>query len=407
MEAATARRLRLREQHVVAAHRRHRAGRRQPDAGRSACTSSRPSRRCRCSRSSSRPQTDAWATATAVSLRPAHRQARDRGPRRARLLHERALAPYMNEAARLVEEGAAIEDVDRAMVDVRLPGGADRPARRGRDRRRAPRSPRSCITPSASAWPRRRRWRAVMEDGRLGAQEQARLLRLRRQEEGASTRRVYAPAASGAARASPFDAARHPGPPRVRVPERGRPAACRTASCARRATATWAPSSASASRPSWAGPSATSTTWARASRPRCWSAWRRDHGDRFRPASLLVDHARESGAPFHDEVAREPLHRQRRPPVPLPARDRLGPLRAARGRRASASRTARARWRRRASSTTRACSEVGRVRGARDRARAREIDEQGVSLRATARSCSPPALLRQHRRAAPAGHAWR
>jgi len=35
----------------------------------------------------------------------------------------RALAPYMNEAARLVQEGVPIEDVDRAMVDFGFPVG--------------------------------------------------------------------------------------------------------------------------------------------------------------------------------------------------------------------------------------------------------------------------------------------
>ena len=35
----------------------------------------------------------------------------------------RALAPYMNEAARLVQEGSSIEDVDRAMVAFGFPVG--------------------------------------------------------------------------------------------------------------------------------------------------------------------------------------------------------------------------------------------------------------------------------------------
>ena len=59
------------------------------------------------------PQTDAWATATAVAFgRRLGKHVivvRD-GPG---FYTTRALAPYMNEAARLVEEGAAIEDVDR------------------------------------------------------------------------------------------------------------------------------------------------------------------------------------------------------------------------------------------------------------------------------------------------------
>jgi 3-hydroxyacyl-CoA dehydrogenase/enoyl-CoA hydratase/3-hydroxybutyryl-CoA epimerase len=69
------------------------------------------------------PQTDAWATATAVRL------GRDIG-KNVIVVRDgpgfyttRALAPYMNEAARCVEEGAAIEDVDRAMTTFGFPVG--------------------------------------------------------------------------------------------------------------------------------------------------------------------------------------------------------------------------------------------------------------------------------------------
>ncbi|HUG52211.1 MAG TPA: fatty acid oxidation complex subunit alpha FadJ [Vicinamibacteria bacterium] len=69
------------------------------------------------------PQTDAWATATAVKFGRAMGKhvivVRD-GPG---FYTSRALAPYMNEAARLVEEGASIEDVDRAMVEFGFPVG--------------------------------------------------------------------------------------------------------------------------------------------------------------------------------------------------------------------------------------------------------------------------------------------
>jgi 3-hydroxyacyl-CoA dehydrogenase / enoyl-CoA hydratase / 3-hydroxybutyryl-CoA epimerase len=69
------------------------------------------------------PQTDAWATATAVKAGRAMGKhvivVRD-GPG---FYTSRALAPYMNEAARLVEEGAPIEDVDRAMVEFGFPVG--------------------------------------------------------------------------------------------------------------------------------------------------------------------------------------------------------------------------------------------------------------------------------------------
>jgi 3-hydroxyacyl-CoA dehydrogenase/enoyl-CoA hydratase/3-hydroxybutyryl-CoA epimerase len=69
------------------------------------------------------PQTDAWATATAVQFGRAMGKhvivVRD-GPG---FYTSRALAPYMNEAARVVEEGAPIEDVDRAMVAFGFPVG--------------------------------------------------------------------------------------------------------------------------------------------------------------------------------------------------------------------------------------------------------------------------------------------
>jgi 3-hydroxyacyl-CoA dehydrogenase/enoyl-CoA hydratase/3-hydroxybutyryl-CoA epimerase len=69
------------------------------------------------------PQTDAWATATAVQFGRRMGKhvivVRD-GPG---FYTSRALAPYMNEAARVVEEGAAIEVVDRAMVDFGFPVG--------------------------------------------------------------------------------------------------------------------------------------------------------------------------------------------------------------------------------------------------------------------------------------------
>jgi len=69
------------------------------------------------------PETDAWATATAVAFgRRIGKHVivvRD-GPG---FYTSRALGPYMNEAARLVEEGAAIEAVDRAMLEFGFPVG--------------------------------------------------------------------------------------------------------------------------------------------------------------------------------------------------------------------------------------------------------------------------------------------
>jgi 3-hydroxyacyl-CoA dehydrogenase/enoyl-CoA hydratase/3-hydroxybutyryl-CoA epimerase len=69
------------------------------------------------------PDTDPGATATAVAFgRRLDKQVivvRDG----AGFYTSRALAPYMNEAARVVEEGAAVEDVDRAMTAFGFPVG--------------------------------------------------------------------------------------------------------------------------------------------------------------------------------------------------------------------------------------------------------------------------------------------
>ena len=68
-------------------------------------------------------QTDAWATATAVAFgRRLGKHVivvRD-GPG---FFTTRALSPYMNEAARLVEEGASVEEVDRALTSFGFPVG--------------------------------------------------------------------------------------------------------------------------------------------------------------------------------------------------------------------------------------------------------------------------------------------
>jgi 3-hydroxyacyl-CoA dehydrogenase/enoyl-CoA hydratase/3-hydroxybutyryl-CoA epimerase len=69
------------------------------------------------------PHTDAWATATAVTFgRRLGKHVivvRD-GPG---FYTTRALAPYLNEACRVVEEGAPVEEVDRALTDFGFPVG--------------------------------------------------------------------------------------------------------------------------------------------------------------------------------------------------------------------------------------------------------------------------------------------
>ena len=220
-------------------------------------------------------------------------QARDRGARRPRLLHHaRARALHERGGAAAGGGRAPIEDVDRAMTDFGFPVGPitlldevgiDVGAKVAKvlhdafGERMAP--------PASMA--------RVIEDGRQGPQEQARLLHLRRTARRSAWTRPSTRCCPAAAPRRAGRAARDPGAPGLRVPERGRAAACRRASCARRATATSAPSSASASRPSWAGRSATSTTWARASRMEVLERLRAKHGDRFAPAPLLVDRARE------------------------------------------------------------------------------------------------------------------
>jgi 3-hydroxyacyl-CoA dehydrogenase/enoyl-CoA hydratase/3-hydroxybutyryl-CoA epimerase len=69
------------------------------------------------------PRTDAWATAEAVGfgrLLGKHVIVVRDG---AGFYTTRALSPYMNEAARVVEEGASIEDVDRALTGFGFPVG--------------------------------------------------------------------------------------------------------------------------------------------------------------------------------------------------------------------------------------------------------------------------------------------
>ena len=56
-------------------------------------------------------------------VREAPGQDGDRGERRHRLLHAGIIAPYSNEALRLLEEGATIEAIDKAMERWGIPVG--------------------------------------------------------------------------------------------------------------------------------------------------------------------------------------------------------------------------------------------------------------------------------------------
>ena len=151
----------------------------------------------------------------------------------------RALPPYMNEAAacsrraRPSRTWTGAHDatsasrsgrcalLDEVGIDV---GGA--------------RSRTCCTARSASAWRRPASMARVIEDGRLGRKNGRGFYTLRRRQEARG--RVGLRAAAGRRRAAAARRARDPGAPGVRVPERGRAAACRKGSCARRATATWA-----------------------------------------------------------------------------------------------------------------------------------------------------------------------
>jgi 3-hydroxyacyl-CoA dehydrogenase/enoyl-CoA hydratase/3-hydroxybutyryl-CoA epimerase len=153
------------------------------------------------------PQTDAWATAPAVQFGRRMGKhvivVRD-GPG---FYTSRALAPYMNEAARLVEAGVPIEDIDRAMRSRSASGGSHHPARRGRHRRgrEGREDPPSRVRRRMAAPESMAR---VIEDGRLGRRTNAGSISRRRgQEEGRGRDRLrIAPRA--AASASPSSRAR-------------------------------------------------------------------------------------------------------------------------------------------------------------------------------------------------------
>ena len=101
-----------------------------------------------------------------------------------RAVHERGGAtPHRGRRGRGPRQGAG---------RLRLPGRADHAARRGRHRRRRPRSATSCTTRSAIAWRRRPAFEKLVADGRLGRKNEEGLLPLRRQRrrrpQGWSTR---------------------------------------------------------------------------------------------------------------------------------------------------------------------------------------------------------------------------
>ena len=164
----------------------------------------------------------------------------------------RALAAYMNEAARLLEEGAAVEDARPRHARLRL----SRWARSRSSTRWASTWGRKVAKVMHHAFGERMSPPAsmakVLADGRLGRKNKRGLLHLRRREE-AVDQSVYAllPGGRGAPARSTRARCRSGSSSRSST----RPcSACRRASSARRATATWGRSSASASRPFLGGP---------------------------------------------------------------------------------------------------------------------------------------------------------
>ena len=150
----------------------------------------------------------------------------------------RALAAYMNEATWMLEEGAAVEGLDRALDGLRLPGGPGDPPRRGGHRRggeggqgHAPRLRRPHVAAAVDG---------EGAGGRpLGPQGEEGLLHLRRKEEAGGRVGLRAPARRRGAQAR--GGPRDPGAPRATPSSTSPCSACRRGSCARRATGTWGP----------------------------------------------------------------------------------------------------------------------------------------------------------------------
>ena len=144
------------------------------------------------------PETDAAAIATAVAFGRRVGQARDRGARRAGLLHQpRARRVHERGAPALLEEGAAVDALDAAMVGFGFPVGPVHAARRGGHRRGGAkvagvmqRAFGERMAPPASM-------AALVADGRKGRKAGRGLLHLRRRQE--ARRRVGLRAAAGRA----------------------------------------------------------------------------------------------------------------------------------------------------------------------------------------------------------------
>ncbi len=159
MEAAVGEGLRLREQHVVAPDRRDRAPARTRPGRVLGMHFFSPVHKMPLLEVIVTPETDAAATATAVTFgRRLGKHVivvRD-GPG---FYTTRTLAPYMNEAARLVEEGARGRGGRPGDDRLRLPGGAGGAARRGGHRRggQGREGPAPALRGSHDA--ARRRWR--------------------------------------------------------------------------------------------------------------------------------------------------------------------------------------------------------------------------------------------------------
>ena len=114
----------LRVQHLVDPHHASIAEAAQAarERGRDALLLAR-STRCRCSRSSRTRSTGDWVDGHLRGRRQEAGQDGDRRERRAGFYTSRILAPYMNEAAFLLAEGAAIDEHRQALVDFGFPVG--------------------------------------------------------------------------------------------------------------------------------------------------------------------------------------------------------------------------------------------------------------------------------------------